>query len=77
MRLTGIREVYCITSHHRNRQILPGGCERIVNIAHSGNLTCKQEDGEVSFLLDGATPIPGARQPTVDATTGIIEVIRS
>jgi hypothetical protein len=38
--------------------------------------TCKQENGEISFLLDGTTPIPGTRQPSVDATAGIIEVVR-
>ena len=40
-----------------------------------GDLTSKQEDGEVSFLLDRTAPIPGARQPTVDATASVVEVI--
>ena len=41
------------------------------------DLTCKQEDGKISFPLDGATPIPGARQTSVDATTCIVKVVRS
>lgn len=43
----------------------------------SANLTCKQEDGEVPFLFDGTTPVPGARQPSVDATASIVKIIRS
>jgi hypothetical protein len=42
-----------------------------------GNPTCKQEDREVSLLLDRTAPIPGARQPTIDATASIVEIVRS
>ena len=76
MKPTGMREVRCITSHHRNRRNLQGSREHCKRDALE-NLTCKQEHGEVSFLLDRTTPIPGARQPTVDTTASIVEVIRS
>jgi len=41
------------------------------------NKSCKQEDGKVSFPLDRATPIPGARQPAIDTAASVVEVIRS
>lgn len=76
MRTTGIGEVRCVTIRHRNRRILRGSREHLANIAKHASLTCKQKDGEVPLLFDGTAPIPGARQPSVDATASIVKVIR-
>lgn len=76
---TGAREVRCIRYHQppskpTNPTRRPSANRQRASL---GNLTCEQEDGEVSFLLDRTTPIPCTRQSTVDATASVVEVIRS
>ena len=38
-------------------------------------LTCQQENMEIPLLLQRITPIPRARQPPINTTTRIIEII--
>ena len=74
-----MEQVHCITYHHPPSNPTNPTTRSSANRWYTvlGNLTCKQEDGEVSFLLDRTTPVPGACQSTVNATASVVEVIRS